>query len=381
MNKNYQLVKNFTAVGSTLGDVHEFMITKNDTALVTVYVRTPWDLSAFGFDGQGFIYDGVFQEIDLATGRLLFEWRASEHIDVADNDHGRGKHGGDDRPWDCYHLNSVEKDDRGNYLVSIRHTSTIYYLDGRTGDIIWRLGRGKSDFTDLSRSRASDFYGQHHARFHDDGNSITLFDNGNYITKSRGMKVGLDFVNMTATLLVSMDSPEGWYSATRGSVTILPETGHFLVGYGSAPAFTEYSSDGQEALCDYQFGALHSNPSDSSALTDKGVASYRVYRKTWQGFPLTSPDVVFNEPESKVFVSWNGATELRRWRLEGVRNGGGSEAWEDVAAWERTAFETNATVRVNDYVRFRLTAEDRDGGELGQWFLTDGDVEVSSSDA
>jgi hypothetical protein len=37
------------------------------------------------------------------------------------------------------HINSVIKDTFGNYLASSRHTHTVYYIDGSTGDIIWRF--------------------------------------------------------------------------------------------------------------------------------------------------------------------------------------------------------------------------------------------------
>lgn len=64
-------------VGNMDGDLHDFVITANDTALVTIYDPIPADLSSVGGPELGWLYDGVFQEIDIATGKLLFEWRAS----------------------------------------------------------------------------------------------------------------------------------------------------------------------------------------------------------------------------------------------------------------------------------------------------------------
>lgn len=75
------------------------------------------------------------------------------------------------------HANSVDKDSEGNYLLSLRHTDALYYIDGESGDIIWRLGGVKSDFEfgeDVEFSR------QHHVRWRGtDGDKmrISILDN------------------------------------------------------------------------------------------------------------------------------------------------------------------------------------------------------------
>ena len=64
--------------------------------------------------------------------------------------------------WDYFHINSVTKGDDGHYLLSARHSSTIYKINGTDGTVIWRLGGNHSDFvlgTDVP------FGFQHHARY------------------------------------------------------------------------------------------------------------------------------------------------------------------------------------------------------------------------
>jgi hypothetical protein len=39
-------------------------------------------------------------------------------------------------PWDYFHINSVDKDDAGDYLISARHTSTVYKFSGINGTIL-----------------------------------------------------------------------------------------------------------------------------------------------------------------------------------------------------------------------------------------------------
>lgn len=54
---------------------------------------------------------------------------------------------------DLSHINSVDKDTDGDFLISARHVSTIYKIAGLTspsglapGEIIWRLGGKRSSF-------------------------------------------------------------------------------------------------------------------------------------------------------------------------------------------------------------------------------------------
>lgn len=71
-------------------DIHEFEMVGNGTAIVTAYELLSWDLSPFMATSQhlsrrGYIKDSIFQEIDLETNEVLFQWRASDHINMADS--------------------------------------------------------------------------------------------------------------------------------------------------------------------------------------------------------------------------------------------------------------------------------------------------------
>lgn len=75
-------------------------------------------------------------------------------------------------------IHRVKKDDAGNFLIGMRGPSTLYYVSGKTGEIIWRLGGKRSDF---EVDKDASFYSQHDARIigsgTDDHFFITLFDN------------------------------------------------------------------------------------------------------------------------------------------------------------------------------------------------------------
>lgn len=115
------------------------------------------------------MWDCLIQEVDIRTKDVIFEWRASDHLDIRDSfkrivDRSQGTA---ETPYDPFHFNSVEKDDLGNYLVSARYTHAIYYISGSTKEVIWTLGGLNNTFMDLSPTSPLNFAWQHDARFVD----------------------------------------------------------------------------------------------------------------------------------------------------------------------------------------------------------------------
>ena len=154
-------------------DLHEFLLTSDGTALMTIYQKYQYDMSGWrSFDATldpndadpNWIWDCVLQEVSVDTRDVLFEWRASEHINVNDTYHLVRQTGNYEDPFDWFHMNSIHKDELGNYLVSARYTHSINYIDGQTGDVIWVLGGKRNMFMDLSNGSAINFAWQHDAR-------------------------------------------------------------------------------------------------------------------------------------------------------------------------------------------------------------------------
>src|ERR1700727_2186359 len=79
-DSSYRTVRRVQAGNRLRGDLHEFVITSRDTALLTSYVVTKADLSSVGGSRDGTIQDAVFQEIDLASGEVLIEWHSLRRI-------------------------------------------------------------------------------------------------------------------------------------------------------------------------------------------------------------------------------------------------------------------------------------------------------------
>lgn len=343
------------------GDLHDFHITVNDTALVTIYDSIPADLTTVGGPELGWLYEGVFQEIDIATGELLFEWRSTQFFPPDSsyeplNDRGYERTLG----YDYFHMNSVDKDDQGCYLVSGRHTHSVTCIDGPTGEVLWTLGGKDNEFFDASDGAATEFEWQHDARWHGPS-QITLFNNaanGDYDLQkvSYGALIELDIPTRQATLLTSYDHPQELMATSQGNLQVL-DTGNVLVGWGHSAAYTEFSPEG-EVLCDVHFGA-------SAYFSFGRIVSYRVYKGTWVGTPDALPDAAV--AGDSVFVSWNGATEVMSWRLE-TWDGVGLEnmAFTTVDQVGRTGFETEIPLPPEITHFFRVCAIDAEGNILGK---------------
>ncbi|KAJ5090972.1 hypothetical protein N7532_009656 [Penicillium argentinense] len=361
LDSTYTVQYVVSPAGDLDGDLHEFHITPNDTALITIYDPIPYDLTSVGGPELGWLYDGVFQEIDLATGELLFEWRSSSFY-TPESSYEPLRDRGHERTfgYDYFHINSVDKNDQGHYLISARHTHTITCIDGATGEVLWSLGGKDNEFTDESNGVATQFAWQHDARWQSP-NTLTLFNNAangghDLSAVSQGLLLELDIPARKAKVLTSYDHPQDLMVVSQGNLQVL-ENGNVLVGWGHSAAFTEFSPDG-ELLCNVHFGA-------SAYFTFGRIVSYRVFKGDWVGRPDTLPDAAI--AEDSVFVSWNGATEVAAWRLE---------AWDGIDIdnmsfvmikdVDRTGFETEVSFTANVTSFFQVAALDDDGEVLGK---------------
>ena len=286
----YHEVKRVHAGNGLACDGHEFTITDRDTALLAIYNEVP-------VAGSPALVEGVVQETDIATGKVLFEWHSLDHVPLAESFRPAVTAAGN---IDYFHLNSIGVDRDGNLIVSARHTSTIYKLDRKSGDIIWRLGGMKSDFT-LDPGAAFNF--QHDARTHDDG-TLTLFDNGatdagagDVEPHSRPMRLRLDTTAKTATLAQEYQAATPRLAIATGNLQQLPNDGA-LVDWGTVGAITEFGPDA-EVVFDASLG--------------DGAFTYRAFRLEWTGAPATKPSVASDG--TNAYASWNGATEVAFWQL------------------------------------------------------------------
>jgi hypothetical protein len=127
------------------GDLHEFFLTPQGTAFFTCYGIGYADLSSLGGGKHAPYFYGVAQEVDVKTGKVLFQWRSDEHVAFAESYAPVPKDG--TTPWDYFHINSISLlSGSDDLLISSRHTWTVYKVSRRTGAVLSRMGGKKSDF-------------------------------------------------------------------------------------------------------------------------------------------------------------------------------------------------------------------------------------------
>lgn len=369
LDSQYRIFKKFDAGNGFRGDLHEFKITKDNTALITVYEVIKADLSSVAkLPFQNWIWDSLFQEIDLETDEVLFHWRASDHYNFSDIYlSGPNVNGFWFKPWDWFHINSLDKDAHGNYLMSSRHLAHVACISGKTGKILWKLSGGPklNDFVDLSDGRATAFQYQHHASWASD-NEIILFDNGFDAPFSRGLRIAVDVDSKTAELVAEYVHPQKVKATTQGSYQVLPN-GNVFIGWGPIAAYTEYHPSGAVIV------DTHYVP---SAMFDlEGINSYRTFQFPWVGRPLTRPDVAVvagtKSGEDAIYVSWNGATEVASWALKLGNTRKQAELREETTIVKR-GFESRILVDDAAKNRFvQVSALDRDGNVLGSSDIVD----------
>ncbi len=323
----YREITRVRAFGTEQADQHDFVITPEGTALFWVYDPIPYDLTPAGGAADGVLHEGVLQEIDISTGERLWEWRSIKHV-ALDESYAPAPTGESEHlPYDYFHPNSVGLDTDGNLLVSARHTWALYKINRRTGDVMWRIGGKKSDFTVDEKSA---FSWQHDFRRRRDG-SYSIFDNAAGFTtekeQSRGLIFKVDEQAKTVTFIREFLHPGKLLAPTQGSFRETADGGSF-VGWGQMPYFTEYAPDGTIRLD----GHL---PLDNQ--------SYRAYKAEWPGAPADQPALGLRVEGGNVVVnaSWNGATNVARWRARSGSQPGQLTQPVEAAA---TGFETELTV-------------------------------------
>ncbi|MCJ1307949.1 hypothetical protein MMC25_001598 [Agyrium rufum] len=319
-----------TVLGQPLTqDLHEFNVKDGgDTALMTSYVTYAATVTYPACPGSpttNFTKTGLFTELSLdGKNTTIFQWNAIEHIDPhdtyvcpGDTNVGTGANVGNG--FDC-HINSVDKDGNGDYLVSGRHVSTVYKVAGlksptglAPGEIIWRLGGKNNTFTkmlsEVPFAPNFNFSYQHHARFRPAVKGISLWNNANdqigqaTAASSSGMSITIGDDN-TATLVEMFISPDRQLDSSQGSHQFLPNGNHFL-GMGSVPYIYEQTPNYETTF----YATWGPQP----------LQSYRAFKFPWVGKPKIDEIAVFSyalncSGPATYYASWNGATEIANWK-------------------------------------------------------------------
>ncbi len=332
-------------------DLHEFLLTSEGTALVTAYQP-----GVTGPNG-GTIVVGHAQEIDVATGGLVFDWACYPAVSPSESYVSM--------TGDYFHINSIDlwPGSARNLLISSRDTCSVYLIDRQTKAILWRVGGKSSSF---AMGANTPFYYQHDARALSDGSGISVFDDASQPgpeKQSSGKVISLDQTTMRATLRhqyfhtdLTIDSPR------QGNVQLLPNGGH-MVGWGAAPYFTIYRASGNNLNAEIALDGRFAGAANS----------YRVFNNDWIGTPAQDELRLVVHPTGGSghftgWASWNGATDVAAWRM----NAGPSyNSLEVITTVEKRSFETPIDFTRNGAKVFRVAALDSSGRVISRSSVVD----------
>lgn len=136
--------------------------------------------------------------------------------------------------------------------------------------------------------------------------TLTIFNNNNTIPASTnnqtaGLYLDLDLTTKTTTLKKQLIDPtQPLFVSTQGANSPL-SNGNTFLGYGQLPYMKEFTPSGDVAMT-ITFGDVADNSQ-----------SYRAYRIKWESVPAADPVAVVES--GKVYMSWNGATNVTTWKI------------------------------------------------------------------
>jgi hypothetical protein len=307
-------------------DLHELTLTPAGTALITAWKPLYCDLSALGGRAVAGVYDSVFQEIDVRTGLVMYEWDSLEHVPLSAS-HMPVRGASVAWPYDWFHLNSIALEGDGSLLISSRSTWTVYDLDAATGQIRWQVGGRNPTYAMPSGLQLA---WQHDAEPLGPG-LFTVFDNGGPPSaqkQSHGAVVRIDTTTATASVIHTVQIPTPIFAETQGDLERLPD-GSWWIGWGNVNESSQVSAAGTQLY---------------EAHTPAGSESYRTLRYPWSAEPTTRPSLALLAAGAgalRAYVSWNGATAVARWRIE---SGPSPSALQPQRTFARSGFETVARV-------------------------------------
>lgn len=350
-DRAYRQIASVGAGNGYQADAHEFRITPRGTAFITIYNHIPYDLSSVGGPANGSIVDGVAQEVDVATGAVVWEWHSIEHVPLSES-HSPPPTAAT-ASYDYFHINAVNWDEDGDVIISARNTWTIYKVDYRTKEVIWRQGGKSSSFAVSTGDDGTETAWQHDPE-EVDRHTLRIFDNQaapSVLPVSRIIWVRRDRRDDTTTLLKQIVHPDKIQAGSQGNAQALPH-GHTFVGWGATGRFSEFDEDGALLF-------------DATVPTSGGWDTYRAYRFPWHATPDTRPTATARKNADgtvTVHAIWNGATDVARWI---VVAGSGAHALWPVASAEWNGLDTTITA-TTDAGQVAVVAEGREGRLLGR---------------
>jgi len=325
---------------------HEFQLTKIGNGLLFAWDTQILKVDDFHVNDKGEKpLVGITVEEITPTGEVVFEWRSWDHLPLVLWETEKRARGW----WHLLHANAMEEAHDGHILLSMRRMSQIAKIHRDTGELLWRLGGNGSDFRIVNDAKGQ-FRGQHDVRdlgTPEGKHRISAFDNRLRTINetdtviSRAVEYDLYFDHdgrpTKARLVNEYDT--GIRVGAKGSYRRMPNgNGVYCLGVtkkkrktlGTNPFYIERDSRGRELV----------RMEWNSRLYRGYHGTYRTVKAPWIGTPAWPPTALLDDNNKantlRLHFSWNGATEVKTWR---IIMGPGGDDMTAVVEIEKTQFE------------------------------------------
>lgn len=189
---------------------HDVRIDKDGHIVTLVRNSKLYDMSQVGGKGIDTLGgDGIL--VMDTTGKVIKEWNVWDVWDIKNDPFIK------EFAYDRFHINSLNFDKDGNYLLSVAIEDQIWKVNATTGKIMWKLGKNG----DFKMDTSNYFSFQHSVHINPFGD-LMVFDNSLWRKQSGGVSFSLDTVNWTATTKIHAILPRSKYTSRMGSAYVLP---------------------------------------------------------------------------------------------------------------------------------------------------------------
>ncbi|KAJ5743993.1 hypothetical protein N7533_008863 [Penicillium manginii] len=315
LDKNYKQIRQvFQPEELHDFNMHEFNILPGGkSAVACTYHSQVVNLAEFGRPTEeSWVVTGGFVELDMENSNVLSQWNSKDAIALTESNMFHSWDAPWGRPgWDYVHINAVDKNEAGDFIISLRFTNTIYGISGETGEIMWRLTSGPTGDFDMDFT----FSKQHDVKFVSSNGThhvISMLNNasderGNDENVSSVLFIEMDTLAMTARVINRINRPDSSLTRLRGSAETLPN-GNIFAGWSERGYQSEHAPNGDTLM--------------TARFVSTRYSTYRAYKSEFIGRPTNPPDVVASvygtnddDTTTIIHVSWNGATDVAGWNF------------------------------------------------------------------
>ncbi|HEY8658828.1 MAG TPA: aryl-sulfate sulfotransferase [Hanamia sp.] len=184
---------------------HEVRQDKEGNIYALTFDKKIFDLSKVGGTKQDTVNaDGIV--VFNRQGKKIWEWSIFDHLDPLTNPLILK----DKKDWT--HANALFKKDNGDFLISFRNLNQVWNIDGKTGEVKWKLGE-KGDF---NISEENLFSGQHAVHINPNG-ELMMLDNGIKKKITRALSFHLDEINKRVAAVINVPLDSNYFSPSKGN--------------------------------------------------------------------------------------------------------------------------------------------------------------------